>query len=162
MIGNSMSSTPLDEVMQACAGDAVAYAQSKFGLVLDYSEQSIASLDGILSQMTTHGLLLPSEMTEEQHKRLWNLCQAIGAYIGVVIIKHLGGHWMTEDVGDKEVTLKLMVADRITAWPHEKVWKRLTESEFDMIIGYYRGLQQLLGVEKFVPRELKKPWWKFW
>lgn len=157
-----MSDIPIHEVMQAYADDAVTYAKNKFGIVLDHSEQSLVNVDALLSAMTSHGLLTKDELSEEQQDGIWTLCKVFGGYVGAVIIKHIGGQWEAETGSDGSTNIKLKVANRITASPPEKVWKRLTESETDMIIGYYRGLQHILGLKPFVPKELKKAWWKVW
>lgn len=157
-----MSDISIHEIMQAYAGDAVAYAKKKFGIVLDYSEQSLVNVDALLSAMTANGLLTTDELSEEQKDGIWTLCKVFGGYVGAVIIKHIGAQWESEPGSDGSTNIKLKVANRITASPPEKVWKRLTESETDMIIGYYRGLQQILGLMLFVPKELKKAWWKLW
>lgn len=157
-----MSDIPLHEVMQAYADDAVKYAKNKFGIVLDYSEQSLVNVDALLSAMTSQGLLTKDELSAEQQDGIWTLCNVFGGYVGAVIIKHIGGQWEADTRLDGSTNLKLKVANRIAASPPEKVWKRLTESEEDMIIGYYRCLQHILGLTPFEPKDLKKAWWKVW
>lgn len=149
-----MSETSIQEIMQAYAADAVGYARSQFGIDLDYSEQSLVSVDNLLSMMTAQGLLATEEMSEDRQDYIWTLCKAIGGYVGEVIVRHIGAQWETAASADGSETIKLKVANRLTASPPEKVWKRLTESETDMIIGYYRALQHMLGLKKFLPPEL--------
>ena len=152
-----MSEIPTHEIMQAYAEDAVRFAKSRFGIVLDYSEQSLVSVDDMLAKMTPQGVLDENELPNKLRDEIWTLCQVVGGYVGAVIIKHIGAQWETVDVSEKEVEIKLKIAGRITAQPHMKVWKRLIESETDMIIGYYRAIQHMLGLKKFLPPELGGP-----
>src|SRR5882672_4112557 len=140
-----MTDSELDKKMKMYAEDAIALASKHHGIVLDYSEQSIVSIDRILAHLTASGLSRPSEMSPEQDEQLWIICKVYGGYIGEVMARHIGANWRVKVSADGASVIELFVANRITASPPQKVWKRLTESEYDTILGYYRGLQNILG-----------------
>ena len=148
---------PIVEIMQEYAGKAVSHAQERFGIKLDYSEQSLMDVDRILSGIAADGLFQPDRMSAEERENLQCLCNAYGGYLGEVMIRHIGGKWHSKNLGDGGFTTELTVRERLTGVPPDRIWKRLTQCEFDTIIGYYRGVQHLLGIMPFVPVEFKKP-----
>ena len=141
---------PIVEIMQEYAEKAIVHAQ-RFGVTLDFSEQSLVYVDAILGAMTRDGLFQPDSLPAEEQENLWILCKAYGGYVGEVIVRHVGASWHSKDSPDGNFSVHLTIRDRLTGSPPDRVWKRLTQSEFDTIIGYYRGLQHMLGLTPFVP-----------
>jgi hypothetical protein len=144
------------EIMREYAEKAVAHSQ-RFGVNLDYSEQSLLDVDAILAGMTEQGLIQPASLSAEESENLWIFCKAYGGYVGAVIIGHIGAAWHSKDAADGSLTVQLTIRERLTGSPPERVWKRLTKSEFDTIIGYYRGVQHVLGLALFVPAQSRQP-----
>ena len=58
----------IGEMMQSCADRAVKIAHDRFGFELDYSEESLKSLETILASVGTDLNLLENEQVEEQVK----------------------------------------------------------------------------------------------
>ncbi len=150
-----MNDDELLTLMRLYAEDAVAIAKRCHDITLDYSEQSIVAVDEILDRMTSGGTIDASTLKPEDEEELWNYCKAYGGYIGEVISRYIGAVWKAKPATDGSSNIELFVANQITASPPQKVWKRLMESEFDRMIGYYRGLQHVLGLPLFVPAEVK-------
>ena len=151
---------PIVEIMQEYAEKAVVHAR-QLGVTLDYSEQSLMDVELILCSLTRHGLFQPDSMSEEERDNLWCLCKAYGGYLGEVMIRHIGAAWHSKDLDDGSFTMELTVRQRLTGSPPERVWKRLTKCEYDTILGYYRGVQHILGLTPFVPAQYKKkPWYR--
>jgi hypothetical protein len=173
-----MTDEELTKLMQMYAEDAVGIAKKQFGVTLDYSEQSILTVDEILDKMTGGGIISPASLSPEDEESLWLHCKAYGGYVGEVIVRHIGAVWKARSSDDDSATIELLIADRLKASPPQKIWKRLTESNLDRTLGYYRGLQHILGKQLFVPAgfpESQKPsepdrpaacprksWWKIW
>jgi hypothetical protein len=141
---------PIAEIMREYAERAVTHSQ-RFGVNLDYSEQSLIDVDAILSLLTDQGLIQPDSLSAEESENLWIFCKAYDGYVGEVIIRHIGAAWHSTDAADGSLTVQLTIRERLTGSPPERVWKRVTKSESDTIIGYYRGVRHLLGLKLFVP-----------
>lgn len=152
-----MNDDELLTLMRMYAEDAVAIAKRCHDITLDYSEQSIVAVDEILDRMTNRGTIDASTLKPEDEEDLWNHCKAYGGYIGEVISRHIGAVWKAKAVSDGSINIDLLIANRITGSPPQKVWRRLTESEVNRMIGYYRSLQHVLGLPLFVPVSLKNP-----
>jgi hypothetical protein len=67
----------------------------------------------------------------------------LGAYVGEVALRVFGGHWLGELTPDGGIRPVIEVR-RVKGFPVEKVWKRLTESEFDTLGGYCLALRTIL------------------
>jgi hypothetical protein len=160
-----MTDVELTKLMQMYAEDAVSIAKNQHGVTLDYSEQSIVAVDAILDKMTGGEIIPITNLSPEGEETLWLYCKAYGGYVGEVIVRHIGAVWRARPGDEGADYIELFIADRITASPPQKVWKRFTESNLDRVVGYYRGLQHVVGKPLFVPAGLpepRKPWWKFW
>ncbi len=92
-----MSAPTIHDVMEAYAKDAVSDARKR-GTVLDYSEASLAQVDGIFETITANGVLTPKSSAEEEG--LWMLSMIYGGYVGQVVIKEMGGEWQLQDLPD--------------------------------------------------------------
>jgi hypothetical protein len=147
-----MTESEMQTLMKQYAANAVLYAKENDGVILDYSEQSIVAVDQILAALTSGGLFKISELVPEQDENLWIICKLFGGYVGEVIARNMGATWKEKTLASGATTIELFVSNRITATPPQKVWKRLTESEHDTMLGYYRGLQHILGKPLFVPK----------
>ena len=142
-----MSPTPTaDDMMQAYAGDGVAYAVKTFAEALDYSEASVERVEGILAKLfdaQPKGFfvkLLRSGPTPEQ---IDQLAKALGGYVGEVMRRHWGGKWKLESAafpGQSVITLEL--ANGSDVWPHFKVGKRLINGPEDNVWHYFQTLRE--------------------
>jgi hypothetical protein len=176
-----MPEVNIAHIMRTYADDAVAYAERRLGIALDYSEQSLEGVDRMLAEFTEAGLLVPDELSAAERQELWVLCKMLGGYLGEVIIRNLGGEWQTKEMGDGATVVKLVTAG-VEGSPPEAVWRALTEP-YKAIVSYYRGLRAILGhgeesmvngirtvrlpplsaqPPKRAPRAGVRRWWKFW
>ena len=100
--------TKVNPQMQKLADNAVVAARDKFGLALDFTESSLASLETLLQQAQegyqarykqslSNGNY--SNVSIENTVRVW------GSYFGEVIRRSLGGDWILDQ---KDVFLKLV------------------------------------------------------
>jgi hypothetical protein len=153
-----MTDEDVAEIMREYAEQAVAQAQKQHNTVLDYTEQSLVRLDIILSRMTGDGVLPTPAPGSEADEGLWLTSKAYGGYLGEVMRKHLGGVWRHKLV-DGADTVELEIGT-VKCSPPERIWKRLTSDSFASAIGYYRGLQHLLGKPLFQPDLPKRSLWK--
>ena len=126
--------------MKAYATEAVEFAR-RLGTSLDYSESSLERVDELLGVIAGEQPHTPSPGQDEDE--LWLLSKVFGAYVGEVVLTQIGGAWDQEDT---DVGIRPFVfVSGLKAYPVTKVWKRLTESEFDGVSGYCRATRALLS-----------------
>lgn len=138
-----MEEPTIDMIMKAYAADAVACA-SKRNITFDYSEESLAEIDRLLGSEEFIGVTPRKPYSSEDEETLWTLSKMIGAYVGEVTIRVFGGSWQSEDSSDGSVC-PIIEIEGIKGYPIEKVWKRLTESQFDGLGGYCRTLRAIVS-----------------
>ena len=137
-----MTDSSIDRIMKAYASDAVAIAARR-GVTFDYSEQSLGSVDELLGRASFIGLTPMVPESPEDEEALWMLSKLFGAYVGEVALRVFNGEWVGELTDDGGIRPMIEVQG-IKGFPVEKVWKRLTESEFDSLGGYYRALRVII------------------
>lgn len=138
-----MTDAEMDELMKANATDAVA-AAGRRGVVLDYTEESLKGVDQLLGRESFIGKTPRSPESDDDEKLLWSCAQMFGGYVGEVVLRTMGGKWIADPTSDGGVRPAVFV-DGTRGFPVGKVWKRLTESEFDTLNGYCRALRFVLA-----------------
>ncbi|SFS83279.1 hypothetical protein [Paenibacillus sp. 453mf] len=147
------------DMMKAYAEDAVESAE-KLGVMLDYSEDSIKSLEGILQRyheelprgvrkMFRRG---PSEQEKIQMSKAW------GGYLGETLIKHLGGEWQLSSVSEDTIALVVSKSINGEEYPHEiyppsKVYRRIMNGPEDNVWHYYCVLKEDLSYDPGKPSQ---------
>lgn len=127
--------------MKAYASDAIASAARR-EIVLDYSEESLEGVDELLSRESFIGRTPRKPSSDEERERLWICSKMFGGYVGEVTLRTLGGYWFAYPLENGEVRIAIE-AMGIKGFPISKVWKRLTESEFDTVSGYCRAIRAI-------------------
>ena len=135
-----MSDPTISDVMEAYARDAETDARKR-GIALDYSETSLALVDRILETITPDGVLIPKSPAEED--ALWILSKIYGGYVGQVVIKQMGGQWELQDLPNGAARVVLCCYG-ISAFPPEKIYKRLTQDRYSGVAGYCRALRAIV------------------
>jgi hypothetical protein len=122
----------------AYADKAVLIAR-EFNATLDFSENSLMELEGILAQLA---LDLPAggpssdDMTE--------MCKMWGSYFGEVVRRRFGGDWSIDTYPGKQfATLTLTVAGN-KLFPSMKIHRRLTAGEGDNLWSFYKMVKARL------------------
>jgi len=142
-----MPEVTISDVMKEYAAGAVKYAKRTRGVNLDYSESSLDEIDKILIALSAPARPDPARMTTAEKDELWVFCKMIGGYVGEVIIRCIGGEWMTKSTGEKSSAVVLKVAGgKVEGSPPESVWRTLTEPDRS-IASYYRGLKALIDLQ---------------
>jgi hypothetical protein len=136
-------SSSISQLMQVYACDTVNLAKDRLGSVLDYSETSLKTVDTLMTAYSGGKLLIEAEMTDDQCDDLWIFCKGIGGYVGEVIIRNLGGHWIEPDAQDH--VLRLQVGNLVLT-PADSMIRRFTEEYKGDVASYYRATKgQLVG-----------------
>jgi len=120
------------------AAKAVAIARD-FNARLDYSENSLMEVEGILAQLA---LDMPSGAPSNDE--LTEMCKLWGSYFGEVVRRRFGGDWSIETYPGKQfATLTLNVSGN-KLFPSMKVHRRLTAGESDNLWSFYKMVKQKL------------------
>lgn len=123
-------SAELQAEMERAASKAVATLDEAFGVALDYSAASLATLETVFERAS-------SMFDEEEFVRL------LGAYVGEVMRREwaAGACWQT--VSDEWGMAKALVGPRLTVFPLSKVRKRLDNGAADELVGYFHAMAAL-------------------
>lgn len=118
------------EMMQSCADRAVKIAHERFGFDLDYSEDSIESLETILSSVSSNLNLYENEQVEEQVK-LW------GGYLGEVVRRYWNGGWDLIQYPGGVAAVPTLVISGSQLYPLMKIYRRLTMGDSENVWSFY-------------------------
>jgi hypothetical protein len=114
--------------------DWIATALTSSGYGADFSPRSLWEVDRFFDDHTrdgqpTHGGLLSDDLGS----RLF----ALGAYIGEVIRRSVGGTWVTDDGDpDGEIKAALALPDGAFIWPIQRAMLRMTGGAEEGIAAY--------------------------
>jgi len=81
--------------MKTYATDAVA-AAARRGVLLDYSQRSLADVDALLASESFVGRTPRTPASPEDDETMWTCAKMFGAYVGEVALRVLGGRWIAQ------------------------------------------------------------------
>lgn len=135
----------LSERMVSYSNSAVSFARENFQAQLDYSLQSVFSLEEILSKQ--HAAIpkgwrrlfqkSPSRQVLDDLAGMW------GSYLGEVIRRAWDGEWVISEDGPFQGIPSVIVRGH-TIWPSVRVYKRLIEGEYNSVWSYLKALEHML------------------
>jgi len=129
------------DLMAEYAQDAVETAREKFQIDLDYSLESIESLDIILQSqfeaMTTGWQLLYRFRPSKRKLRTWS--KMWGGYLGEVIRRAWGGQWMEPADGPFKRGITLQVQGTMLS-PIARAHKQLVNGAEASVAAYVASL----------------------
>jgi hypothetical protein len=126
----------LGQMMDACAVDAVRLARERYGFELDYSEESVAWIDTILTNVAAD----EPDILETETKR-W------GGYFGEVIRRRWDGEWSLEQYPGGNAALPAVIVRGSSLFPLMKVYRRLTIGEGESVGEFYAMVRKKLEAE---------------
>ncbi len=125
-----INQTELQQLMLESASEAVQYAATTHQQNLDFSKESAAQLDEILT--TLH----------QQHKRqaiskehLFTLSHLFGAYLGQIFQQKVGGEWAQLQLGDDTPVICLCHNDK--EFPFASVCYNKIVNDVSLSLSYY-------------------------
>jgi hypothetical protein len=137
----------LAEELERLAETAVQAARERFQVELDYSPESVKTLDRLLERVAPafrlHWLLkltgsgIPAEQT-------WRMAHVWGAYLGVTMQRSLGGKWALENVAGQEGVIALDLG-AVKAFPVDQVYLRLTKGRKHSLWSYFEEQRRRLN-----------------
>jgi hypothetical protein len=108
------------------------------GVVLDYSEASLGTLDGLLSGSD-------SQYTHASATQRDLVIFYAGCYLGEVVVRVLQGHWIIDDPWAQSRVLIAQEPGGVEIRPFEKLQRRLTEGgDGNHLTAYLQGIRELL------------------
>lgn len=124
------------------AKDTVNRAKEIFEMKLDFTSDSIKTLDNIIEE----GWKTP--MRESEAYELSMSILSLGSYLGETIIKKLGGRWQVdtteENPVEKMLSAKIVDLGKIAEiYPFVKTFKRFVNGKEDSLDFYYRSLERI-------------------
>lgn len=126
------------EMMQSCANRAVEVAHDRFGFDLDYSEESLESLETILASVSANLNLLENDHVEEQVK-LW------GSYFGEVVRRYWHGGWELIQYPGGDAAVPTLLVSGSQLYPLLKVYRRLTMGDGENVWKFYEQIRSRLA-----------------
>ncbi|MDE5779186.1 MAG: hypothetical protein K2I10_11860 [Lachnospiraceae bacterium] len=113
------------------------YCRSVLGIQLDMTEGCLEALEQSLDKIVEK--MAAGSMAEEEFKQLINLATA---YLGVTIIKNIGGAWVPTNAG-----IAVMVGGN-TIFVNNRMARRMLNGKEDEIVGYYWGVKETCMKQK--------------
>lgn len=126
----------IQKVAEAYALDAVDFSAKQFGITLDWSDGSIASVEKALEQLSASYASKNPKPTEAQ---VMSFAKAYGSYVGEVYRRNHGATWGIVTLGGQKFP-GLRTASGINFWPWGRALNRITNGAEDNLSDYYAAL----------------------
>lgn len=127
--------------MLAYAADAVEYA-GKLKKDFDYSEESVQILEDICALLHKKKTLNFWQRLVEKppsEKNIIEMSSRLGAYLGEVIRKKMGGEWKVEDPTGEGNTMVLQIGE-MKIFPVARVYYRLKNGAENNVWHYFQNI----------------------
>jgi hypothetical protein len=134
--------------------DLVAAALTKDGYAADFTPASLREIDRFFDEQTRKG-----------EPRRWGLLAkdtslrlfSIGAYVGEVVRREVGGEWEGDDEDEQaELNLALRLPDDSVVWPVQRTIERMRNGAEDGIAAYAVALGVDVGEKPGRGRKSRK------
>lgn len=125
----------VQQVAEAYAADAISFAKGVFNIELDWSDESIETIEEILDVL--HQDARKNSPAED---RIMGFAKALGSYVGEVFRRNHGASWGLVHLGDD--TFPGLQAEKTLGlfWPWGKARNRIVNGEEDSVLLYYNVL----------------------
>lgn len=133
--GGATGSAASDVVGDALrAAEWIAKAMTSSGYGLDFSVKSLEEVDRFFEEQAPNGAPRPDGLLgKDLGARLF----AIGAYVGEVIRRQVGGEWKADDSDpEAEINISVRVNTGAVFWPVQRVMKRFKNGAEEGIYAY--------------------------
>jgi hypothetical protein len=120
------------KMVAAYALDAVDAAQGNFKTTLDWSENSVTVVEGLLAKLHDS---IPSQKPPDDV--VWSFAKMFGSYVGEVFRKNHGGEWGFIDDGQQKFP-GIQWRGNTLFWPWGRVHQRLLKGPAENVADYYR------------------------
>jgi len=137
--------------MASLSTEAVGLAKSSYGITLDYSPDSVKSVEKLLA--VKYDLQKTQPMSESE---LADTAHAFGAYIGEVMKRMRPGHWERDSAAGGKDALPFIFNDSgEQSFPCAWVYHRLKNGEEDNVWTKFYFIAQPGGLKQYFPSKKK-------
>jgi hypothetical protein len=119
--------------MQREVAELFVETAAGFGVTFDYSEGSVNELEAWADHLWDPGTR-PSEDALDSNSKL------IGAYLGEVMIRHVGGHW---EAIENPRQIVVVLDSGLEAHVLNKAYKRQVNGRSDSLVEFYKDFKSL-------------------
>ncbi len=91
-----MDKKELTDLMAAAAEDAVVFAQQQFQLALDYTIESVSTVDKLINDLAVR-----HRQKALPDAEIFTLSNIFGAYIGQIFLQTIGGDWFYQQADEQ-------------------------------------------------------------
>jgi hypothetical protein len=121
----------------------IAGALNSSGYRADFSPEGLWEIDRFFDDQSRGGAAKPGGLlSKDLGQRLF----AIGAYVGEVVRRNLGGDWVGDDADAQvEINVALHLPDGTRCWPVQRVIKRFKNGAEDSVAAWASGIGVLVG-----------------
>jgi hypothetical protein len=124
-------------MMQGYAQQAVELAQ-QHKVDLDFSENSLQSLELLLSQIGITSGDAPGASGLDEMSRIW------GGYFGEVVRRRFGGDWTVEKYPQGDFHIVTLNVNGARLFPSMKIHRRLTQGAGEDLWSFYQSVRTKL------------------
>ncbi|MEZ5140993.1 MAG: hypothetical protein R2726_00515 [Acidimicrobiales bacterium] len=126
----------VEDVVEAAELMAMALRSSKYQA--DFSATSLWEVDRFFDEQSRNGAPVRGGLLDVQ---LGMRVFAMGAYVGEVLRRNLGGTWHGDDADEHaEMNVELLLSDTTVCWPVQQVMKRFVLGPSEGLADYGRHL----------------------
>ena len=126
----------VEDVLEAAELMAVALRTSKYRA--DFTPASLWEVDRFFDEQSRNGAPVKGGLLDVQ---LGMRVFAMGAYVGEVLRRNLGGTWHGDDEDEEaEMNVELLLSDTTVCWPVQRVMKRFVLGPGEGLAAYGREL----------------------
>lgn len=125
-----------NQIMAAYAANAVTFAQSNFGISLDFTVESIDQVEKLANRLfytRPKGFIGKLFRKQPSDNDVQMVCKMLGSYLGEVYRQHKGGEWL---INHEHQAIGLLNGE-IWIFPLAKVYKRITNGKKDDLNLYF-------------------------
>lgn len=129
-----MSLVPSPANAAEIAALVVPFVEQNYGVRLDYSAESLRTLDGIVDDLRR----------DQRFEALQTLLFSMGCYVGEVLVRHAGGRWRSaQDVGMGAVgssPIAVEMPDGRGCNPVGRVYRRFQKGREDSLPAFFAAM----------------------
>ena len=129
-----MSLVPSPGNAAEIAALVVPFVEQNYGVRLDYSAESLRTLDGIVDDLRR----------DQRFEALQTLLFSMGCYVGEVLVRHAGGRWRSaQDLGEGAVSsspIAVEMPDGRGCNPVGRVYRRFQKGREDSLPVFFAAM----------------------
>lgn len=130
-----------NDIMAAYAANAVNFAQSNFGVSLDFTVESMEQVEALANRLfhtRPKGFVAKLFRKQPSDNDVQDVCKMLGSYIGEVYRQNKGGEWQI----NHDLQAIGLLDGETWIFPLAKVLKRITNGKKDDLKAYFAEIAE--------------------